>query len=45
MDFCSMLKNDQAIMAVRDEAKLNDALKSSKNIIFLLKTDIILATI
>ena len=43
MDFCSMLKNDQAIMAVRDEAKLNDALKSSKNIIFLLKTDIMTA--
>lgn len=43
MDFCSMLKKDQAIMAVRDEAKLCDALKSSKNIVFLLKTDIMTA--
>lgn len=44
MDFCTVLKQDQTILAVRDEAKLNDALKSSKKIIFLLKSDIMNAS-
>lgn len=40
MDLCRILREDKVIMAVKDDNKLEEALKSDKRTVFLLKSDI-----
>jgi glycerol uptake operon antiterminator len=41
MNLCQVLREDKVIMAIKDDKKLESALKSKKRVVFLLKSDII----